>query len=92
MPDPRHRDSRGRCAELLPEGGGILVAPEDPGDMARAILGIISLDETAWVRMSDLAHQTASRHTWDHAAGLFEAALQTAIAKQRSQTAGLSIG
>ena len=78
--------SAGAAPELLPDGGGILVAPNDPNDMARAIEHIITLSEHEWVRLSDIAFNTASRYNWDNAAERFEAALQTAIEKQRPRT------
>jgi glycosyltransferase involved in cell wall biosynthesis len=72
----------GAAPELLAGGGGILVAPDDPNDMARAIEHVTTISSPEWVRLSDLAYETAGRYNWDAAAGLFEAALQTAIAKQ----------
>ena len=74
----------GAAPELLPGGGGILVARDDPSDMARAIEHIVTLDETEWVRLSDLAFNQASLYNWDESTRLFEGALLTAIEKQRS--------
>jgi glycosyltransferase involved in cell wall biosynthesis len=74
----------GAAPELLSGGGGIMVAPNDPNDMARGIERIIALSDPEWVRLSDLAFETASRYDCKHAAELFEAALQTAIEKQKA--------
>ena len=76
----------GAAPELLSEGGGVLVAPEDPADMARAIEEVVTLGEPEWRRMSDQAFATTSRYTWDHAVELFEAALRTAMTKPALQT------
>jgi glycosyltransferase involved in cell wall biosynthesis len=77
----------GAAPELLADGGGILVNPEDPEDMARAIERIITLSESDWSRLSDLAFSTASRHNWDDSTDRFEAALQAAIHKPKHQPA-----
>jgi glycosyltransferase involved in cell wall biosynthesis len=71
----------GAAPDLLCDGGGLLVRPEDPRDMARAIVQVHAMDEPAWMSMSDAAYEVASRFTWDHATDLFEAALHRAIAK-----------
>ena len=73
----------GAAPELLAGGGGLLVAPEDPHDMARAIVEIANLDDRRWVEMSDLALATANRYTWDDATDRFEDALFTAVGHQR---------
>jgi glycosyltransferase involved in cell wall biosynthesis len=72
----------GAAPELIPDGGGILVARDDPNDMARAIEQMITLSEPDWMSRSELACDKASRYNWDNAAQRFEAALQTAIEKQ----------
>lgn len=74
----------GAAPELLADGAGVLVKPEDPEDMARAIERICKLSDTEWQAMSDAAYATATRYTWDDAAALFEAALQTAIDRSSS--------
>jgi len=73
----------GAAPELVGEGGGILVKPDDAHDMSRAIQQIASMPEPQWREMSDAAFTTASRYTWDDATDLFEAALQRAIAKSK---------
>lgn len=69
----------GAAPELLTDSAGILVKPEDPEDMARAIERICKLSNTEWQAMSDAAHARATGYTWDDATNLFEAALHTAI-------------
>lgn len=73
----------GAVPELLANGAGILVNPEDPEDMARAIERVYSMSEAEWQKMSDTAYHKATSYTWDDATTLFESALQTAIDRQR---------
>jgi glycosyltransferase involved in cell wall biosynthesis len=72
----------GAAPELLKSGGGLLVRPEDPADMSRAILEVIQLPEAEWQAMSARAYATASSYTWDDAADLFVAALD--LARERA--------
>jgi glycosyltransferase involved in cell wall biosynthesis len=65
----------GAAPELVGQGGGLLVAPEDSGAMADAIVAIARMPESEWRVLSDCAHSTATRYTWDHAADAFEHAL-----------------
>ncbi len=69
----------GAAPELLSQGGGILVKPEDPEDMAKAIIKICQMSNEEWRSMSDKAYSTATGYTWDDAAKLFEQALYKAI-------------
>lgn len=69
----------GAAPELICQGGGILVKSEDPEDMARAIIEIITMSNEKWQIMSDAAYKTATSYTWDDATDLFEEALYTAI-------------
>jgi glycosyltransferase involved in cell wall biosynthesis len=71
----------GAAPELLKPGGGVLVPMEDPAAMAAEIERIVRLTDREWRRMSDIAHETATKYTWDDAAGLFEAALGRAREK-----------
>jgi glycosyltransferase involved in cell wall biosynthesis len=71
----------GAAPELVGEGGGVLVPPEDATAMARAIETVVGQTEAAWRAMSDQAYGTASRYTWDDAAALFEAALRRAAGR-----------
>jgi glycosyltransferase involved in cell wall biosynthesis len=65
----------GAAPELLAEGAGILVKPEDPVDMARGIEQICSMSDASWQTMSELAHQRATNYTWEDATDLFEKTL-----------------
>jgi glycosyltransferase involved in cell wall biosynthesis len=71
----------GAAPELLANGAGLLVRPQDPSDMARAIESIARMDNAAWRAMSDKAHAVASRYTWDDATDRFEAALLRAAVR-----------
>lgn len=68
----------GAAPELIASSGGILVKPEDPEDMAKAILHICNLSNEEWKMMSDAAYKTATSYTWDDATRLFEKALHLA--------------
>jgi glycosyltransferase involved in cell wall biosynthesis len=76
----------GAAPELLAGGGGILVKPEDPEDMAKAIEQICQLSDTEWRAMSEKALETVLNYTWEDAADLFEAALYTAMERQPQLT------
>jgi glycosyltransferase involved in cell wall biosynthesis len=69
----------GAAPELLVDGAGILVRPDDPDDMAKAIEQICNFSEAEWLAMSDAAYAKATSYTWEKAADLFESALQVAI-------------
>src|SRR5205085_8108239 len=53
----------GAAPELLAGGGGILVRPQDPKDMARAIGEVAAMSDAAWRAMSDAAYAEATRYT-----------------------------
>ncbi|HEY9660633.1 MAG TPA: glycosyltransferase family 4 protein [Allocoleopsis sp.] len=72
----------GAAPELLANGAGILVNPEDPEDMARAIEQVCALSEEAWQAMSDAAYLKATSYTWEDATDRFEQALKIAIERQ----------
>jgi glycosyltransferase involved in cell wall biosynthesis len=65
----------GAAPELLADGAGILVQPEDPADMARAIEQICGMSEASWQTMSNLAYQRTTSYTWDDATDLLEKTL-----------------
>jgi len=71
----------GAAPELLAEGGGILVRPEDPQDMADAIENLFSMTDDQWQDLSDKAFATARRYSWADAANKFEAALCSVLKK-----------
>lgn len=73
----------GAAPELLSDGAGILVKPEDSEDMARAIERICQLPDTEWQAMSDAAYAKATGYTWEDATELYEASLYTAIARRQ---------
>jgi glycosyltransferase involved in cell wall biosynthesis len=74
----------GAAPELLGKGGGILVPPEDPGAMARAIEQVCSLPDAEWRALSDAALATATSFSWDDATGQMEQALTTIAERFRS--------
>lgn len=65
----------GASPELLKPGGGLMVKPQDPIDMARAIERVCRLSNDDWKQMSEIAYQTAQRNTWERCCEMFEAAL-----------------
>ncbi len=69
----------GAAPQLIGQGGGILVGPDDVDGMAEAILNICHQDQTQWRAMSDRAYATATGYTWDHATDAFEASLRRAV-------------
>ncbi len=73
----------GAAPELLSDGAGVLVNPEDPDDMAKAIEWICQLSESQWRAMSDAAYAKVMSYTWDDATELFEAALHMAIERRK---------
>jgi glycosyltransferase involved in cell wall biosynthesis len=77
----------GAAPELIAEGGGVLVKPEDPHDMACAIERISRLHDGPWRELSDKAYQTAQKHSWDDAARLFELTLQRVATRERTPAA-----
>lgn len=74
----------GAAPELLADGAGLLVNPEDPEDMAHAIIKLCHFSESQWQEMSNIAHKKASEYTLDDAITLFESALLTAIDRQKN--------
>ena len=73
----------GAAPELLADESGLLVKFEDPEDMAKAIEQVVRLSEAEWQQLSNNAYSKATEYTWDDATTLFEAALQTAIERQK---------
>lgn len=78
----------GAAPELLTDGAGVLVKPEDPQDMAKAIVQICNLSNAEWRAMSDAAYRKATSYTWDDAVDRFEAALY--LARERGQRGDFS--
>lgn len=75
----------GAAPELLAEGGGILVEPENPEYMARAIEQIYQMSDQEWQIMSQLAYTRATSYTWEDATNRFELALCQAIEQSRQK-------
>ena len=69
----------GAAPELIEQGGGVLVAPEDPESMADAIVQVASQDEAAWRAMSDRAYATATSYNWDDATARLEEEFMHAV-------------
>ncbi len=73
----------GAAPELLADGGGILIPPDDPEAMAKAIAKICHFSHAEWRSMSDKAYAKAKSYTWDDAAELCEQAFYTAIERTK---------
>jgi glycosyltransferase involved in cell wall biosynthesis len=73
----------GIAPEFLKNGAGFLVRPEDPEDMANAIISIAKMSEEEWKKMSDIGHQKVTSYTWNDAAELCEEAFQVAIERRK---------
>jgi glycosyltransferase involved in cell wall biosynthesis len=82
----------GAAPELIGQGGGYLVRPEDPEDMAVAIERLLSLSDSKWRAMSDVAHTTATRYTWEDATDRFEAALFHVLERSKSSDSSKAVG
>ena len=79
----------GAAPELVGAGGGgWMVRPEDPEDMAAAIERMCRMPDGDWRALSDRVQALASSYTWDDATAAFEAALMLAI--ERSQRGELA--
>jgi glycosyltransferase involved in cell wall biosynthesis len=68
----------GAAPDLLRDGRGLLIPPENPRAMADAILQVCAMPEAQWRTMSDLARAVASQRSWEDATDEFEAALTRA--------------
>jgi glycosyltransferase involved in cell wall biosynthesis len=71
----------GAAPEFLAGNRGILVQPEDPVDMAKAIVTICKMSDPQWREMSELAYQKIKNYQAEEAADLFEQALLEAVVK-----------
>ncbi|MEG4403405.1 glycosyltransferase family 4 protein [Microcoleus sp. MON2_D5] len=75
----------GAAPEILSGGTGILVRPEDPQEMAKAIEFICQLRNSKWQAMSEAAYAKVNNYTWEDATDHFEAALKVAIDKSKQR-------
>jgi glycosyltransferase involved in cell wall biosynthesis len=76
-----------RCGgplDIIEEGvNGHLVRVGDDAALGHQLLRILNLRADEWKAMSDAAHRTALRFTWDDATDLFERALHRAVKRSR---------
>ena len=75
----------GAAPEILSGGTGILVRPEDPQEMAKAIEYICQLPNSEWQAMSEAAYAKVSHYTWEDATDHFEAGLKVAVDKSKQR-------
>lgn len=73
----------GVAPEFLADNRGVLVQPDDPIAMAKAIVSIGNMSDSDWQSMSQSAYKKISSYGWDDATDLFEAALRHAIDKNQ---------
>jgi glycosyltransferase involved in cell wall biosynthesis len=71
----------GAAPEFLSDNRGILVKQDDPIDLAKAIVSICNMPDSAWRTMSTLAYEKVNSYRWEDATDLFESALFDAIKK-----------
>ncbi|MGB7895711.1 MAG: glycosyltransferase family 4 protein [Microcoleus sp.] len=75
----------GAAPEILSGGTAILVRPEDPQEMAKAIESICQLPNSQWQAMSEAAYAKVNNYTWEDATDHFEAALEVAVDKSKNR-------
>jgi glycosyltransferase involved in cell wall biosynthesis len=63
---------------------GYLVEINDHAGLARAVLKVLSLDESAWRRLSENAYAAVAESSWERSADMFEAALYNACCRSRA--------
>ncbi|HEX8341109.1 MAG TPA: glycosyltransferase family 4 protein [Tepidisphaeraceae bacterium] len=80
------------AAPELCKTGGVLVKPQDPLDMARAIERVCRLSKPEWRALSDAAYDTAQRNTWGRCGEMFEAALLDARARDGTRAGSSPTG
>lgn len=74
----------GAAPELLADGGGILVEPDNPESLAAGVCRMLESPPQIWRQYSDQAFLTASNHTWDKSVNKMEQALQKTISESFS--------
>ena len=75
----------GAAPEILSGGTGILVRPEDPAEMAKAIESICQLPNSRWQALSEAAYAKVNNYSWEDATAYFEAALKVAVDKSKQR-------
>jgi len=75
----------GAAPEILSGGTGVLVRPEDPQEMAKAIESICQLPNSQWQALSEAAYAKVNNYTWEDATAYFEAGLKVAIDKSQQR-------
>lgn len=71
--------SAGAAPELLTDGAGVLVPPDDPETMAREIERVCTLSDRQWQALSDTAYARATSYTWEDATDRLEVSFSKAI-------------
>jgi glycosyltransferase involved in cell wall biosynthesis len=74
----------GAAPELINEGGGWLVKPQDAIDMAIAIERVARLGDRDWQEESEAAARTAASHTWEKSVDRFEEFLQNNLRRGKA--------
>ncbi len=62
----------GAAPDLMAGGGGILVKPQDPMDLSKAIERVARMSQSQWKIMSDQAFAIAQENTWHASCEQFE--------------------
>ncbi|TAG67042.1 MAG: glycosyltransferase [Oscillatoriales cyanobacterium] len=75
----------GAAPEILSGGTGILVSPEDPEEMAKAIESMCHLSNAQWQAMSEAAYAKVTNYSWKDATEHFEAGLKVAVEKSQQR-------
>ncbi|MEG4575966.1 glycosyltransferase family 4 protein [Microcoleus sp. N3A4] len=75
----------GAAPEILSGGTGILVRPEDPQEIAKAIEYICQLPNSEWQALSEAAYAKVRNYTWEDATDHFEAGLKVAVDKSKQR-------
>ena len=65
----------GAAPEIIGQGGGVLVPPEDPGVMATEIVKMARMSDSAWSSLSVQARSIAAGYSLEMATDRFEQAL-----------------
>jgi len=77
----------GPAPDLLGGGAGVLVRPDDPADMAAAILRVVRMPNEEWRGLSDAAWGRAAEFDWAKSARQFEAELRLAVDRRLAGSA-----